>query len=61
MNTNQTDFPKPRRNWWVDEQIQAGTFGAVGAGVESIAAGGMHTLFIDESGKVRTLYSLVAL
>ncbi|KII87996.1 hypothetical protein PLICRDRAFT_162924 [Plicaturopsis crispa FD-325 SS-3] len=52
MNTNQTDFPKPRRNWWVDEQIQAGTFGAVGAGVESIAAGGMHTLFIDESGKV---------
>ncbi|TFL00681.1 regulator of chromosome condensation 1/beta-lactamase-inhibitor protein II [Pterulicium gracile] len=44
---------RPRRNPWVDENIDDGTFGsASGAGIESIAAGGMHTLFIDENGTV---------
>jgi len=47
------ELSKPRRNPWVEEQIAKGTFGGEGAGVESIAAGGLHTLFIDEKGTVR--------
>lgn len=47
------ELTKPRRNQWVEEQIEKGTFGADGAGLESIAAGGLHTLFTDEKGTVR--------
>lgn len=47
------EMSKPRRNPWVEEQITKGTFGGEGAGVESIAAGGLHTLFVDEKGTVR--------
>ena len=47
------ELDKPKRNMWVDEQIQKGTFGEVGAGFESVAAGGLHTLLIDEKGTVR--------
>lgn len=43
---------KPKRNIWVEEQIEDGTFGVEGAGIESIAAGGLHTVFIDEKGTV---------
>ncbi|KAG6910937.1 hypothetical protein DXG01_005991 [Tephrocybe rancida] len=45
---------KPKRNMWVEEQIQEGAFGADGAGIESIVGGGLHTLFIDEKGTVWT-------
>ncbi|KAG6807900.1 hypothetical protein H0H92_006078 [Tricholoma furcatifolium] len=45
---------KPRRNRWVEEKIKEGAFGAVGAGIESIAGGGLHTLFIDEKGTIWT-------
>ncbi|KAG6878592.1 hypothetical protein C0993_003047 [Termitomyces sp. T159_Od127] len=45
---------KPKRNAWVEKQMQNGTFGEVGAGLESIAAGGLHTCFIDEKGTVWT-------
>lgn len=44
---------KPKRNVWAENQMQNGTFGEVGAGLESIAAGGLHTVFIDEKGTVR--------
>ncbi|KAK2466076.1 hypothetical protein APHAL10511_001718 [Amanita phalloides] len=43
---------KMTKNTWVEENIQAGTFGEPDAGLETIAAGGLHTLFIDEKGTV---------
>lgn len=49
------ELSKPRRNPWVEEQIEKGTFGGEGAGLESVAAGGLHTLFTDEKGTVRCL------
>lgn len=36
--------------------MQDGTFGEVGAGLETIAGGGMHTLFVDEKGTVSVLH-----
>lgn len=46
------EFSFPKRNPWVDEKIKEGVFGSKGAGLEAIAAGGLHTLFIDEKGTV---------
>ncbi|KAF5387661.1 hypothetical protein D9615_000590 [Tricholomella constricta] len=48
------ELDKPKRNQWIEEQIEEGTFGEVGAGIESVVAGGLHTLFIDEKGTVWT-------
>lgn len=47
---------KMTRNTWIEEQIVAGTFGEPGAGLEAVAAGGLHTLFIDEKGTVRQIF-----
>ncbi|KAG5635990.1 hypothetical protein H0H81_009440 [Sphagnurus paluster] len=44
----------PKRNLWFDAQTTAGAFGEKGAGIEAIAAGGLHTMFIDENGTVWT-------
>lgn len=47
------DLEKPRRHMWAQEQMEGGAFGdAEGAGLEDIAAGGMHTLLLDEKGTV---------
>ncbi|KZT24604.1 RCC1/BLIP-II protein [Neolentinus lepideus HHB14362 ss-1] len=46
------EYPKPKRNLWIEAQIKDGVFGEEGAGLEAIAAGGMHTVFIDEKGTV---------
>lgn len=46
------EFEKPQRNMWVEEKIKEGVFGEPEAGLESVAAGGMYTLFIDEKGTV---------
>ncbi|OBZ67722.1 Protein pim1 [Grifola frondosa] len=46
------DLDKPRRNPYVDKKIEERAFGVDGAGLEAIAAGGLHTLFIDEKGTV---------
>jgi regulator of chromosome condensation len=46
------EFPKPKRNLWIEEQIKEGTFGDEGAGLETVAAGGLHSLLIDEKGTV---------
>ncbi|KAL4076176.1 regulator of chromosome condensation 1/beta-lactamase-inhibitor protein II [Scleroderma citrinum] len=46
------EYSSPKRNPWVDQMINEGTFGSEGAGLETIAAGGMHTLFIDEKGTI---------
>ncbi|KAF8631540.1 hypothetical protein AX15_002296 [Amanita polypyramis BW_CC] len=45
---------KMTKNTWVENQIPAGTFGESGAGLEMVAAGGLHTVFIDEKGTVWT-------
>ncbi|KAF5358908.1 hypothetical protein D9758_004806 [Tetrapyrgos nigripes] len=46
------EFDKPKKHAWAEEQIQKGTFGEEGAGLEAIAGGGMHSLFIDEKGTI---------
>jgi regulator of chromosome condensation len=46
-------FPKFRRNPKVEANSEAGAYGAVGAGPQTVAAGGLHTLLVDEAGKVR--------
>ena len=47
------EINKPRKNAFVANHIEEETFGGDEAGLESIAAGGLHTLFIDEKGTVR--------
>lgn len=42
----------PARNKWVESRIEQGAFGGPGAGLETVAAGGFHTLFVDEVGTV---------
>lgn len=53
------DILKPRKHPWVAAQVPLGTFGTeTGAGVVSIASGGMHTYLLDENGTVCGLYHL---
>lgn len=47
------ELPKPRRNTWAEEQMEDDAFGDNNAGMEFVAAGGLHTVFIDEKGTVR--------
>ncbi|TDL19080.1 RCC1/BLIP-II [Rickenella mellea] len=49
---NNGEFDKPRRNPWIDKKIEDGAFGEEHTGIEAIAAGGMHTMFIDEKGTI---------
>ncbi|EEB90144.1 hypothetical protein MPER_11688, partial [Moniliophthora perniciosa FA553] len=46
------ELDKPKKHAWAEQQMQAGTFGEEGAGLEDIAAGGMHSLLLDEKGTV---------
>ena len=46
------ELPKPKKNAWIEEQIEHGAFGGEGAGLEAVAAGGLQTLLIDEKGTV---------
>jgi regulator of chromosome condensation len=46
------ELVKPRKNAWIERKIEEGVFGGEGAGIECVAAGGLHTLFIDEKGTV---------
>ncbi|KAG9035920.1 hypothetical protein FRB95_010323 [Tulasnella sp. JGI-2019a] len=43
---------RPRLHAWFKEAIEEGKLGGEGAGVESVAVGGMHNLVIDEIGRV---------
>jgi len=54
MGTNYLDeLSKPTRNTWVEEKIAQGAFGpGPGSGIVGVAAGGLHSLFIDENGTV---------
>lgn len=57
--TNLDEFDKPKRNTWIEKKIEEGAFGGEGAGLESVAAGGLHTMFIDEKGTVSGLTSFL--
>ncbi|KAF9006522.1 regulator of chromosome condensation 1/beta-lactamase-inhibitor protein II [Cyathus striatus] len=48
------ELDKPKRSVWVEQQIEKGSFGEVGAGLESIVGGGLHSIMIDEKGVVWT-------
>ncbi|KAJ7828120.1 hypothetical protein B0H14DRAFT_2594787 [Mycena olivaceomarginata] len=48
------ELDKPKKHSWVEEQIEAGTFGPDNAGIETVAAGGMHSVFAAEKGTVWT-------
>ncbi|KIY49434.1 RCC1/BLIP-II protein [Fistulina hepatica ATCC 64428] len=45
---------RPKKNEWVETGVSEGRFGKEGAALESIAAGGLHSVFIDERGTVWT-------
>jgi regulator of chromosome condensation len=47
------ELSKPTRNTWIEERIAQGVFGPEpGSGIVGVAAGGLHSLFIDENGTV---------
>ncbi|KIJ49704.1 hypothetical protein M422DRAFT_777621 [Sphaerobolus stellatus SS14] len=46
------EITRPRLHAWFESATQKDILGSQGAGIERIAAGGMHTLVIDEAGKV---------
>ena len=51
-------YSKPTRNKLMELMIEEGVFGDnKGAGIKAAAAGGLHTLFIDEKGTVNILYT----
>jgi len=53
------ELRKPTRNKWVEQGMAEGRFGPTeGAGLESVAAGGLYSLFVDENGTVRDTFYL---
>jgi regulator of chromosome condensation len=52
---NLGELSTPKRNTWFENRMPQGDFGGTGAGLEAIAAGGLHTLFIDEKGTVSSI------
>ncbi|KAL1947946.1 hypothetical protein VTO73DRAFT_13670 [Trametes versicolor] len=46
------EIAKPRKNAFVAEKIEEDAFGEDNAGLESVAAGGLHTLLLDEKGAI---------
>ena len=52
------EISRPRLHAWFEAAAKADILGSKGAGVEKICAGGMHTLAIDEAGKVKTKLTL---
>ncbi len=46
------DIARPRLHTWFEEAVEGGKLGGVEAGLEVVCAGGMHSLVIDEAGKV---------
>lgn len=50
------EFEKPTRNKLVEQMMHDGKFGEEGAGLEAVAAGGLFTLFVDETGTVSDRY-----
>lgn len=53
MGPNATgEYPRPRMQKFFKTASDEGKLGGEGAGIESLAAGGLHTLAVDEAGKV---------
>lgn len=50
------EIQKPKRHTWVEKKIEEGIFGEVGASIGFVAAGGLHSVFIDEKGTVRLFF-----
>ncbi|EIW68398.1 hypothetical protein TREMEDRAFT_32149 [Tremella mesenterica DSM 1558] len=51
------EISRPKLHTWFEEQIEDGHLarsGSSGGGLETVACGGMHTLAIDEAGRVRS-------
>ncbi|KAH7930719.1 RCC1 BLIP-II [Leucogyrophana mollusca] len=46
------EYSVPKRNILIEAKMKEGVFGGEDAGLEAIAAGGLHTLFIDEKGTI---------
>ncbi|KAF8588636.1 RCC1/BLIP-II [Ramaria rubella] len=46
------EISRPRLHAWFETAAKGDVLGSEGAGVEKICAGGMHTLVVDEAGKV---------
>jgi regulator of chromosome condensation len=46
------EYGKPKKNTWVENGVEEGLFGDEGAGIEAVVAGGLHTIFLDETGRV---------
>lgn len=56
------EFDKPRKHTWIEKKMEDGIFGDdAGAGLEAVAAGGLHTLFLDEKGIVSARWILCGL
>ena len=49
------EISRPRLHAWFETAAKGDVLGSEGAGVEKICAGGMHTLAVDEAGKVKAL------
>ena len=48
------EVSEPTKNTWVEEKMAQGVFGSgPGSGIVDVAAGGLHSLFIDENGIVQ--------
>ncbi|KAJ9094816.1 hypothetical protein QFC20_006831 [Naganishia adeliensis] len=46
------EINRPKLHAWIQQAIQDGTLGEPGAGVEDVIVGGMHSLMIDETGRL---------
>ncbi len=46
------NLAKPRRNQYMETVAAGGAFGGPEAGIESVAAGALHSVFVDEKGTV---------
>ncbi|KAF8145355.1 hypothetical protein K438DRAFT_1781997 [Mycena galopus ATCC 62051] len=46
------ELDKPKKHAWVEEQIEQGTFCPDTTGIEAVAAGGMHSVFVDQKDMV---------
>src|SRR5260370_40721473 len=46
------DIARPRLHTWFEEAVEDSKLGGIEAGLEVVCAGGMHSLVIDEAGKV---------
>jgi regulator of chromosome condensation len=55
------EYPRPRMQKFFKTASDEGKLGGEDAGIESIAAGGLHTLAVDEAGKVCLIAILCSL